>query len=214
MTQSPRNPYIRTASVWRPQTPAAGAVPLTIHKLSPFFSLLLVTIAVFTASACGNLNKVPRYNVSEPLTIEPFKRTPKYQSRDFFFVWDSTVYSPVKAPLKGKLTPSQQEIQERHGRPDYTRRGFRTTSNEIADQWCWVDRRITAQFVQGELVFEGPLTDKDEFLIRRGLPRYATQQQYEVGVNRDIWDYRGRLADQRGMIVTFSNEKLVTQHSY
>ena len=73
---------------------------------------------------------------------------------------------------------------------------------------------MIVQFVQRELVFEGPLTDMDRYRVRYGYPVKAWSQSYETGVKRDLWDYRGIMVDTHGMIVTFTNEKMITENRY
>jgi len=174
-------------------------------------SLILV---VLVASGCGNTNRTPRYKVPEPLKIETFKRKTKHPAVDYMFQVKSTAFSPVKKPITKRLSASQQDVLARHGQPDFIRRNFTAHTNEKVTEWAYVDRLVIAQFVQGELVFEGPLTNMDRYLIDHGYPRRAWKQDYPDGAKRDVWDYQAVLFDTQGKIVSFTDEKLVSEHTY
>ncbi len=178
------------------------------------FAILGLLAAALFVAGCGNLNRVPRYEVPEPMHVQTFKRQTKYPAQDFLHTWRKDAFRPVNRPITQRLSSSQEDLLERHGQPDYTRRGWRSTSGELVDEWAWWDRSLVAQFVQRELVYEGELTDMDRARIQYGNPRRAWSQQYEEGVRRDIWDYQGIIYDTRGLLLTFSNEELVTQQRY
>jgi hypothetical protein len=179
--------------------------------------LLFACLAVIMTgliAGCGNLNRVPRYDIGEPLEIQPFKRQTLNQSRDYIKVWRKPAYSKVTEPLRRHLSDDMVGVLERHGQPDYLRSGWRSTSNEIVDEWVYWDRSVIVQYVQDQLVYEGPLTDMDRYRVRYGYPRRAWSQVAEAGVQRDFWDYQGFLLDTSGMIVSFSNESLVSENKY
>ncbi len=179
------------------------------------FIVILFAVLMPLALGCGNQNRKPRYDIGEPLEIQPFKRYGIYNNRDFIRTWKHEAFSPVTEPLRRRLSESQKDILERQGQPDYVRRSFKATTGETVDEWAWWDREVIGQFVQRELVFEGLLTDMDKTLIRYGYPRRSWRQAYEAGgVQRDIWDYQGFLIDTRGAIMTFSEGKLISKQDY
>ncbi len=182
-----------------------------MKRFSPFAAILVLLVALV---GCGNKNRTPRYDVPEPLKIKPFKRQALHDSQDYMFIWKPNAYSQVSEPIRDRLSPTQLGVMERHGQPDYIRKGFKATTKEIVDEWAWWDRDVICQFVQRELVWEGPLTDMDRTRIRYGYPRHSWAQKYESGVQRDLWDYQGMLADPQGQIFTFSDEKLVYTSRY
>ena len=178
------------------------------------FALLGIVAAALLFAGCGSLNRVPRYDVPEPMAIETFKRQTKYPAQDFRHTFRKDAFRQVNRPISGRLSESQEDVLERHGQPDFVREGWRSTTNEIVNEWAWWDRSVVAQFVQRELVYEGELSDMDRTRIRYGNPRRVWTQQFEEGVRRDIWDYQGILYDTRGLLMTFSDEKLVTEQRY
>lgn len=186
-----------------------------LHRLAPR-ALAFLLLAFFAAGtlACGNMNRKPRYDIAEPLEIVPFKRFAKHESRDYIHLFKHEAYSPVEEPLDQRLSPSQLDVLQRHGQPQYIRTGFTAHSGEIVDEWAYWDREVIVQFIQRQLVWEGPLTDMDRVRIRYGYPRRRWSQDTFAGARRDIWDYQGFLLDNRGMLVTFTDEQLVTQDYY
>lgn len=176
--------------------------------------LLALCLSIFFVSGCGNLNRVPRYHMEDPMNPVSFKRFQTYDSQDFVHNFKKEAYSPVNKPLTKRLSETQLDVLARHGQPNYTRKGFRSLTGETVDEWAYWDRQVIVQFVQRELVYEGPLTDMDSYRIRYGYPAKAWVQSYETGVKRDLWDYRGIMVDTHGMIVTFTNEKMITENRY
>ncbi|MBI1292666.1 hypothetical protein GC173_15735 [bacterium] len=176
--------------------------------------LASLIVVVLTVVGCGNTNRTPRYEVPKPLEIKTFKRHSKYPSVDYIFQFKQTAYSPVKKPLTKRLSVTQQDVLERHGQPDYIRKSFTATTNEKVTEWAYIDRLVLAQFVQGELVYEGPLTERDRYLISNGYPRRAWSQDYADGVRRDIWEYQPISLDSRSRLATFTDERLVSEQTY
>lgn len=166
------------------------------------------------AAGCGNVNRVPRYNMSAPLEIETFKRLTLHENRDFIYTWKKDAYSKVTKPLRYNNSEDMRDALTRHGQPDYLRQGWKSTSNEIVDEWVYWDRDMVLQFVQNQLVYEGELTDMDKYRVRYGYPRRAWQQVYETGVRRDFWDYQNIGLDAGGRIVSFTNGSLVSENIY
>lgn len=177
-------------------------------------SLALVFGAVFAASGCGNLNRTPRYEAPEAMTIKTFKRETENQSQDYIINWKRDAYSKVTRPITRGVSPDQKDVLARHGQPDYLRKSWRAlNADELVDEWAYWDRNVCVQFVQGQLVWEGPLTDMDRIRIQYGYPKRSSTQKVETGVRRDVWDYQG-MTDSRGMIFTFTEEKLVSENRY
>lgn len=179
-----------------------------------FLFVVLALLMLAGLGACGNINRTPRYDVKEPLTVTPFKRVALREKQDFIYNWKKDAYAKVSEPLRQRFSASQGDVLERHGQPDYVRRSFKATTKETVEEWAYWDRDVICQFVQRELVWEGPLTDMDRTRIRYGYPRRAWSQIYESGVRRDMWDYQGMLLDIQGSIFTFSDEKLVYANRY
>lgn len=177
------------------------------------FTLLLLALPLVLATGCGNLNRVPRYDMNTDLKLETYKRYAKFAEQDYAARWGARAWEPHRGEMEGPITADQKLVLERHGQPDWKRFRFLSTSHELVDQWAWWDRNTTVQFVQGQLVYEGPLTDMDEWLIRHGYPQQARTLHPTTGVRRDMWNYSS-LFFRPQKHVTFTNEQLISEFDY
>lgn len=195
-------------NAWDEDSAANKGVPVVLRSLILMIGMLLLV------TGCGSTNRQPRYDVKGALEVKTFKRYAKHNAVDYLHTWKSKAYSKVESPLTQLLSPTQQSTLERHGQPDFIRKSFRAATGELVDEWAWWDRGTVAQFVGRELVYEGPLTEMDRYRIRYGYPRRSRSQTYESGVRRDIWDYQGIFFDPSGVLVTFTDENLVSRQEY
>jgi hypothetical protein len=175
---------------------------------------LLLCAGALAASGCGNLNRVPRYDITgEDKMPKQFKRYARHDEQDFLNRMRAEAYYRRTQELEHPLSADQKDVILRHGQPDYIRRRFKSTSNELVDQWVWWDRDVTTQFVQGQLVWEGPLTDMDKTLVKSGYPSKARFVDPVPGTRRDIWIYEGVLQAHRRQ-VTFTDEQLTSDFQF
>ena len=179
-----------------------------------FFQALMLVLAVVVLAACGNVNRQPRYNMDAEYQIQSFKRFAKWDGKSVWHRPKTKAYTKLDTPITRRISETQREVLERHGQPEYIRKHWKASTGEIVDEWAWWDRKVVCQFVQRELVWEGPLTDMDQYRIRYGTPMEALEQQYEAGVRRDIWTYQGILNATDGKLVTFSDERLVSVQNF
>ncbi len=175
--------------------------------------LIAVMMPILLVMGCMT-NKTPRHDIGEPLEIIPYKRLERYPVRDYVFRFQQTAYSPVTKPITHNLSDDQRDILSRHGQPDYTRKRFKARNGDVVDEWLWHDQKINAQFVQRDLVWEGEMTDMDKIRLQYGYPRRAWYQDLGEGVKRDLWEYQGVFMDHRSYLVTFSDERLVSEQYY
>lgn len=173
-----------------------------------FAATLLLSLA-----ACGNLNRVPRYDVDAGLMPDPFKRYATYDEQDFVNRFRAEAWYPRTGEIEEPVSADMADVLDRHGLPEYVRYRFKAESNELVDQWAYWDRGVTVQFVQGMLVWEGDLTDMDRYLIKHGYPQKAIYSDPVTGARRDVFDYHGILQTPRRQ-VTFTNEKLISEFRY
>jgi hypothetical protein len=152
---------------------------------------VLGTIAALAlgAAACTT-NRGPRFEMrtGEP---EQFRRFTHRPFVDHIFRWNKQAFTKVENHLDDVVSEDKADVLRRHGQPEYVRTGVPSRSNERFDEWAYWDRNTICQFVQGELVYEGPMLDTDRWLIRHGYPSEALYQDYEDGPVREIWTYNG-----------------------
>jgi hypothetical protein len=174
-------------------------------------SLVLAVVAAAPSLALVGCNqsRLPSYHMSDG-DPKQFRRYTGRPATDFIFRWNSQAFKKVSEDLDGVMTEDKVDVLTRHGRPDYLRDDIKARSDEFFDEWVYWDRNVLVQFINGELVFEGPLLDSDRYLVQYGYPARAYHQQYEVGPVRETWLY-DRLIDTNNMTVSFSDGVLAFQ---
>jgi hypothetical protein len=184
---------------------------LLLPHLSRSLPLAVGVVALLLTSGCWT-NRSPRFDMSsgEPEQIRRYTGRPE---TDYIFRWGRNAFTQVRSDLDIVMTGDRLDVLTRHGRPDYVREGVKGWRNESFDEWVYWDRNTIVQFIQDELVFEGPLLDSDRHLVLYGFPTRAYTQQYEVGPRREIWIYAD-IWKTRTREYSFSDGKLVYQVNY
>lgn len=171
--------------------------------LAPLAAAVMVLVV---ATGCTT-NRKPRFDSStgEP---EQFRRYTNRPGVDYIFRFNKQAFAKADSDYDGVRSPDKLDVLNRHGRPDYTRDDIRAKANETFDEWVYWDRNVLCQFIQGELVYEGPLMDSDRTLVTYGYPTRAYYQAYETGPVREIWIYEG-LMTAGDRTVSFSDGKKI-----
>lgn len=172
----------------------------------------LTTILLAVSVASCTTNRLPRFDMSsgEPEQVRRYTGRP---ALDYIYRFDRRAFDQVDEMADSQLTADKVDVLARHGQPDYRREGVRARRNETFDEWAYTDRNVIVQFVQGELVYEGPLLDSDRILIERGYPSKAFFQRYEAGPVRETWIYEDPIA-VRFASYSFSDGKIVFEAVY
>jgi len=180
-----------------------------VKRLLP---LSLALLAAVLMTACST-NRATRFGMGEDGEPIQFRRYTNRPAVDYIFRWDKRAFERVLSPIDDQLSEDKTQVLERHGQPDYIREGVKATRNEVFDEWAYYDRGVICQFIQGQLVYEGPLLDSDVALIDYGYPSKAYSQEYEEGALREIWLYED-LFSIRQRILSFSDGKLVYKANF
>lgn len=112
------------------------------------------------------------------------------------------------------LSEEQKEVLREWGQPDYLRGPYKSTRFDSVVEWAYHPLNHLFQWVDGVLVYEGPLTDQERVAITYGAPREATIRQLQPNVRRETWIYRPWFlpmtgATSRERIFDFANGKLL-----
>jgi hypothetical protein len=112
------------------------------------------------------------------------------------------------------LTEEQKQVLREWGQPDYLRGPYKSTRFDSVIEWAYHPLNHLFQWVEGELVYEGPLTDQERVAITYGAPREATIRQLQPNIRRETWVYRPWFLSVVGMtsrerIFDFANGKLL-----
>lgn len=154
-------------------------------------------------------NHAPRFLYGPDGEKIQFKRYEKNIARDWYYHQSRGIYDICDAePHDPLLSVQQVDVLTTHGKPDYVREEFPVETKEYVTEWVYVEQNKLFQFIQGELVFEGPVTDYERTLIRYGRPDYALGQSDPLGPRSDTFQYKGFISVER-KTYRFSDGKLV-----
>ncbi|MEQ8822112.1 MAG: hypothetical protein RLY93_17890 [Sumerlaeia bacterium] len=182
-----------------------------MRRFSPFLLISTLVFALAAGAGCST-NRKPLFDMStgEP---EQFRRYTGRPAADFIVRFDRRAFEKTDAMKDSMLTADKRDVLDRHGQPDYAREGVDAHRDEIFDEWAYWDRNTIVQFIEGKLVYEGPLLDSDRYLITYGYPSKAYFQQYETGPVRETWVYEG-FWRVKNRSVSFSDGSLVYQSQF
>lgn len=175
----------------------------TLIKLFIFQLLLIVLVS------CA-FNTAPRYNI-EPDTgaVQFVKRYPKYPAYQELFFWRTKEYRKNTDKLRWLLSEDQKEVISRYGQPDYLRRIFFSTRGDRVEEWVYWDKQRVVQFVEGQLVWDGMLTDYEKVLIIHGRPNKITVGTTEELQSRKVVMEYWRFLGSRYWLFCFVNDRMI-----
>lgn len=138
--------------------------------MNRYFAIAALGFAGLLAG-CGNTAHFP-YKLGEE-GVEEFKRIEKFAQADVIHHLRKTAYlEPTPGRMRGAGEDGKVLIDDL-GRPDWVRRPFRSLQEERVEEWLYVYDDLMFQFVDGWIVYEGPITDMEITLLQRGYPRLA-----------------------------------------
>ena len=141
------------------------------HRFIPF---LLLVFAGLILVNCAATKPKPGFHHKQDGKLDMFKRFEQVIDRDLLHHWSRHAYFIPRDKMSlVKEGEAASEIIEIWGRPDWIRRPFESNSGDKVHEWIYLDLNQMFQFVDGMLVYEGPVTDFEQTLIRRGYPQRA-----------------------------------------
>jgi len=169
--------------------------------------LILAIPAALLVGGCS-VNQAPRFKYGPEGEQIQFKRYEQHLAMDYIHHQTYQVYKRTEAlPLGPTISETQKALLHDRGRPDYIRPDYYSDSNERVTDWVYFEEDLIYQFVEGEIVYEGPLSDMDELLIRRGRPSLTTIAENQTGNRADVLQYTRPFSDQLDEYM-FKNGKL------
>lgn len=137
-----------------------------------------LAILALASAGCAWTRPQVVYHRSGELTS--YKRYERHAERDFIHHFTRPAYRP---PRFGVSTDhaDQKTIVDLWGQPDYRRKAFQSLQGERVEEWLYLDNQRIFQFVRGEMIFDGPLTDLEQVLLRYGYPDRGTMTISEFG---------------------------------
>lgn len=197
----------------KPKRQSCAAMSLRIGAALSLAALL--SACAFTDRPIVNGNTGLRAGWHRPqLVHQPdgtsvtFKRYERTASRNFFHHAFRQIYSAPGEHFIGDGV-DQETILTEWGVPDYVRKPFKSLEGERVHEWVYLDEYRIFQFVKGELVYDGPLTDFEQTLMRLGYPDRMVTLVDDLGRVIHTLNYRAVLFPYRLDTLYFSNDVLV-----
>src|SRR5207249_2129508 len=100
-------------------------------------------------------------------------------------------------------------IIEQWGKPNYVRIPFDSLNGERVEEWVFMDKRHLFQFINHEMVYEGPLTDYEQLLLDRGYPDTSALTVGESGLLQQAMVYHNIFLLGREENYNLANDKIV-----
>lgn len=158
-------------------------------RASAAMRIALVVALALTVTALTGCRRVPNPQVqfAEPGILATFKRYERNAERDFLHRWQRTAYRLADV---GDWGPESDQgiVLGEWGAPDYTR-DFDSMQNEDVVEWVFIDEQAIFQFVYGDLVYDGALTDYEMLLLQHGYPDTMVTEINDQGNVRHAFYY-------------------------
>jgi hypothetical protein len=150
----------------------------------------------------------PQLNYNWTGEVTTFKRYELAPQRDLFHRFFRQAYH-LPGPNFAGDGADQATILTEWGAPDYVRKSFKSLQYERVEEWVYLDEFHIFQFVKNEMVYDGPLTDFEQTLMRYGYPDRMTTIINEKGRVIHTMLYKSLLLPGRLVNFYFSNDALV-----
>lgn len=163
---------------------------------------------VLLADGC-TVNRAPMFEYNELGQKVQFQRIARNNYWDIDGSWRLTpwAYKKNTKKLHWLLSNDQKDVIGLLGQPDYIRKPFYSRTNERVHEWVWWEKQKVVQFVNRDVVFVGPLTDRERVLIRRGYPNDYIHQDIYAGI-RETYIYSNEF-EMRRHVYNFQNGALI-----
>jgi len=118
------------------------------------------------------------------------KRIPRHIIRDFKVRWSKKAYKRNDGTGPHfLLSTDQRVIKNEYGPPDYISRTYLSRKGNYVKEWVYWEEGELFQFVRRNLIYEGPLTDRERVLILYGFPDDALVYQIGPEIERENFCY-------------------------
>ena len=139
-------------------------------------------------TGCAHTAKI-QYRYDADGTPVSFRRCERNITRDFLHHFSRQAYRRPAPGMDRSLSADQKPIVDQLGLPDWVRRPFVSYQGERVDEWICLDAMQVFQFIGGKMVFQGPLTDYEQVLLRHGYPSHMISNSADTGHQIDLFIY-------------------------
>ncbi|MCX7626621.1 MAG: hypothetical protein N2Z21_10505 [Candidatus Sumerlaeaceae bacterium] len=150
---------------------------------------------------------IKRYPLNNRATLLHFRKYPYFANTQG--VEHIQRGGRLKRQPENVLTEDQKAILRSWGQPDYLRGPYRSTRGDSVVEWVYHRLNHLFQFVDGVMVYEGPLTDQERTVLTYGLPREVLSSTVAPNIRRETWFYNSPWHPNKEMVFSFANGKLV-----
>ena len=150
---------------------------------------------------------IKRYPRNNRQTLLHFRKYPYYANT--YGVEHAQRGTRLKREPENVLSEDQKAILREWGQPDYLRGPYRSTRGDSVVEWVYHKLNHLFQFVDGVMVYEGPLTDQERVVLTYGLPRETLSSTIAPNIKRETWFYNSPWQPNKEMVFSFANGKLV-----
>lgn len=164
-------------------------------------------------SGCACVPKTSGSGMEEATLIGTHKRYPQYMARNFTTRFIRQAYKQPPGNIWNKATGDQIAVLETFGEPDAVRRPFKSRRGEKVGEWVYLDEDLLFQFICGNVVHEGEVTDLEEILMVHGYPDVYRRAQFAPDIEHHLFSYRDFFTLQVTAFAFFDNELHVSQYS-
>lgn len=161
-------------------------------------------LATLSGMGCSSLARRNEYVAKEAPML--YKRAPRFEETDWVHRWRSRAYRTQK-PDPNSVSPAQRALLRKLGPPSHMR-NFRADHGQKVTEWLFLDDNVLAQFVSGQLAYQGPVTDMEKLLIDRGYPNSMMRSMSRLGPERKQYIYWNWL-HSKSEIFSFADGYLV-----
>lgn len=149
----------------------------------------MASLSLLLAAGCAHPSKIAfRYGADgSPVS---YIRRERHITRDFLNHFSRETYRRPGESSEGDLGADERIVAQHNGQPDWTR-SFKSFEDERVDEWVYVEKSLVAQFINGQCVFQGPLTDYEQILLTHGRPSRAISSYSDTGDQIDLFVYDG-----------------------
>lgn len=157
---------------------------------------------VLVFSGCARGPKIIDPSKGNALELGEFKRYENNMERDFLHHFSRKAYAEPRKrrlphgelqlmPGTGELMLSDRgQLLEDFGPPTLMRYSFKSREGEKIEEWLYRDSLLVFQFVDGQLVYQGPMSDLETLLIIHGYPDRFSRAQIHPDSEVQVFTYQ------------------------
>jgi hypothetical protein len=176
----------------------------------PFLGI--AALCLFTLWGCASGSRqFPRADYAHGPMPHQARRVQNYPDLTRWSRLSHEAYEPVHS-LPRRLSVDQDLIVREFGQPAYQRQ-FETAEGEKVLEWLNIEQNLCFQFVDGELVFQGPIRDIEQILLSHGRPQIASAHIDESNIERVFFVYTHPFSMDR-QYFSFANGQLIYEEHH